>query len=201
MMHDYTCHSTSESQAGITNASIDCSLDSDRISPDLQSRNDQSLRRNGNNSSCATQPSEATSSTYTEDKSATSITTASKVLDHERSQEKISHLSGLTVLPEIRAFESPGAFIKNILSLEGEMIFYALYFSSVQGEVCIYNDGNVEYTLLHSLDLLDHNRGEEQYENFRCLVYAPDPKYKAKKVPFHCYQDLQSYHAHSHESH
>ena len=201
MMHDYTCHSTSESHGGITNASIDCPLNSDRISPDLQSRNDQSLRRNGNNSSCTTQPARATSSTYIEDKSATSITTASKELDHERSHEEISHLSGLTALPEIRAFESPGAFIKNLLSLEGERIFYALYFSSVQGEVCIYNDGNAKYTLLHSLDLLDHNRGEEQDEDFRCLVYAPDPKYEAKRVPFHCYEDLQSYHAHSHESH
>lgn len=201
MMHDYTCHSTSESQAGITNASIECPLSSDRICPDPQSRNHQSLRRNGNNSSCTTQPARATSSTYTEDKSATSITTASKDLDHERSQEKTSHLSGLTALPEIRAFKSPGAFIKNLLSLEGEMIFYALYFSSVQGEVCIYNDGNAKYTLLHSLDLLDHHRGEEQDEEFRCLVYGPDPKYEAKRVPFHCYEDLQSYHAHSHESH
>lgn len=85
-------------------------------------------------------------------------------------QEEISHLSGLTALPEIRAFESPGAFIKNLISLEGKMIFYALYFSSVQGELCIYNDGNAKYTLLHSLDLLDHSRGEEQDEDFRCLV-------------------------------
>lgn len=81
------------------------------------------------------------------------------------------------------------------------MIFYATYFSSAQGEVCIYNDGNAKYTLLHSLDLLDHNRGKEQDEDFRCLVYALDPKYEAKRVPFHCYEDLQSYHAHSHESH
>ena len=86
MMHDYTCHSTSESQAGITNAPIDCPLNLDRISPDLQSRNDQSLRRNGNNSSCTTQPARATSSTYTEDKLATSITTASQELEYERSQ-------------------------------------------------------------------------------------------------------------------
>lgn len=32
-------------------------------------------------------------------------------------------------------------------------------------------------------------------------MYAPDPKYEAKRVPFYCYEDLQSYHAHSHESH
>ena len=156
---------------------------------------------NGNNSICTTKPARASSSTYTEDKPATSITTATKELDHKRSQEEISHLSCPTALPETRAFDCPVAFIKNLLSLEGEMIFYAFYFYSVHGEVCTYNDGNAKYTLLHSLDLLDHKLGEEQDEDFRCLVYAPDPKYEAKRVPFHCYEDLQSYHAHSHESH
>ena len=97
---------------------------------------------NGNSSICTTQPAQATSYIYIEDKPATSITIASKELDYKCSQEEISHLSGSTALPEIRAFECPGAFIRNLLSFEGAMIFYALYFYSVLGGICIYNDGN-----------------------------------------------------------
>ena len=200
-MHDYTCYSTSESQKGATNGSIDYPLDSDWIFPDLQDHNDQSLQMNGNNCSCSTQPARATSSTTTEDKPTTLTTSSSTVLDHKPSQEKISYSSNRTALPDIGVFDNPGAFIKNLFSLEGERIFHALYFDSVRGEVCIYEDENAKYTLLHSLDLLDHNSDEELDEDFRCLVYAPDPENGAKRVPFHCYEDLQSYHAHSPESH
>ena len=38
--------------------------------------------------------------------------------------------------------------------LKGADILHALDFNHVDGEICIYNDNDLEYTLFHSVDPL-----------------------------------------------
>lgn len=65
-------------------------------------------------------------------------------------------------------------------------------------EVCICEDRKAKYTLFRSMDTLDHDydliEGQRDDE-FRCLVYAPDPKIDNQRVAFHRYGDLRRYHA------
>lgn len=98
--------------------------------------------------------------------------------------------------------KGPRYFIKNLLSLEGRDIFHAVDNDQASREVCICEDRKAKYTLFRSMDTLDHDydRIESQRDDeFRCLVYASDPKIDNQRVAFHSYEDLRRYHAPSSE--
>ena len=75
-------------------------------------------------------------------------------------------------------------------------------YNQVSGEVCICEDWKAKYTLFRSMDTLDYDydliEGQRDDE-FRCLVYASDPKIDNQRVAFDCYEDLRRYHAPSSE--